>query len=158
MRRINFSWRYALIIAGIVVLILMVMDFNRRVAGLRRLSEQREAVSAQLAGMQQTEAYLSTQVVYATSEAAVVEWAYQSGKMARPGDIPIVPIAPMDSTPMPLPTPVVVNARVPNWQVWLWLFFDPPADKQGRPPATRQVQPSAPTPSAMVTPAATTVP
>ncbi|MCI0519237.1 MAG: hypothetical protein L0Z70_03165 [Chloroflexi bacterium] len=159
MRQINFSWRYALIIAGIAVLFLMVMDFNRRVAGLRRLTEQKGEVAAQLAGMQQTEAYLSTQVVYATSEAAVVEWAYQSGKMVRPGDAPIVPIAPSDATPMPLPTPAVVNARVSNWQVWLWLFFDPPADKQGRPPATRRAESAAATPTVQITPAsATTVP
>lgn len=120
----NFSWKYALIIIGLVVLASLGVDFNRRMVRLRQLSEQKERVAAQLEGLKRTQRYLETQIAYATSEAAVVRWAYEEGKMVRPGDNPIVPLPPADSTPVPTPTPVETMQAVRNWQVWLWLFVD----------------------------------
>jgi len=124
MKRPNFSVRHALIIAGVAILALLVMDFNSRVGDLRRQSAQKQRVSAELAGQEQTQAVLQTQIAYATSEAAVVEWAYNEGNLVRPGDNPVVPLAPQGSTPVPTPRPVVTPERVSNLEVWLWLFFD----------------------------------
>ncbi len=124
MKRLNFSWKYALIITGVVVLAFLVMDFNTRMAALRRLTLEKETVAAQLAGLQMTQTRLQTAIAYATSEAAVEDWAYEDGNLVRPGDNPIVPVGPGDSTPAPAPTPVVVTAQVSNWQMWLWLFVD----------------------------------
>ena len=125
MKRPGFSWKYALIIIGLFVLAYLVMDFNHRMAALRRLSTQKEAVSEQLAGQKQTQVYLQTQIAYATSDAAVEQWAYEEGEMVRPGDNPVVPLPPAGGTPAPTPTPVVVATPVANWQFWLWLFVDP---------------------------------
>ncbi len=126
----NFSWKYALIIIGLVVLASLGVDFNRRMVRLRQLSEQKERVAAQLEGLKQTQTYLETQIAYATSEAAVVRWAYEEGKMIRPGDNPIVPLPPANSTPQPTATPVVTPPVVSNWQVWLWLFMDVKPDSR----------------------------
>jgi len=79
MKRPSFSWKYALIIIGLFVLAYLVMDFNNRMAALRRLSAQKEDVTQQLAGQKQTEAYLQTQIAYATSDASVEQWAYEEG-------------------------------------------------------------------------------
>ncbi|HSF83595.1 MAG TPA: hypothetical protein VLA49_20345 [Anaerolineales bacterium] len=124
MRRLNFSLKHALIIAGVALLALLVMDFNSRVSDLRQQSAQKQQVSAELEGQQQTQVYLQTQIAYATSEAAVVEWAYDEGNLIRPGDNPVVPVPPAGSTPIPTPRPVVTPERVSNLDVWLWLFFD----------------------------------
>src|SRR5574341_2238653 len=125
MKRPGFSWKYALIIIGLFVLAYLVMDFNNRMAALRRLSTQKEGVTQQLAGQYQTQAYLQTQISYATSDASVEQWAYEEGDMVRSGDIPVVPLAPASGTPVPTPTRVVAATQAANWQFWLWLFVDP---------------------------------
>lgn len=114
-----------MIIVGMFVLAYLVMDFNNRMASLRRLSAQKEGVTQQLAGQVQTQAYLQTQIAYATSDAAVEQWAYEEGDMVRSGDIPVVPLPPSVGTPVPTPTRVVVVTPAANWQFWMWLFVDP---------------------------------
>ncbi len=108
----NFSWKYAVLIVGLVVIAYLVMNFNSRIANLRRLSVQREAVAARLEGLESTQALLQTQIARATSEAAVIEWAYQEGNLVRPGDNPVVPVPPEGSTPVPTPTPAVPRPQV----------------------------------------------
>jgi cell division protein FtsB len=124
MKRVNFSWKYAVLIIGLIVIAYLVMNFNNRIANLRRLSIQREAVAARLEGLKSTNAILQTQIARATSEAAVIEWAYQEGNLVRPGDNPVVPVPPEGSTPVPTPTPAVPRPQVKPWQMWMWLFVD----------------------------------
>jgi len=124
MRRPVFNWKYGLLTIGLIVLAYMVMNFNSRIADLRRLSVQREMVAARLEGLEQTRTSLETQIADATSEAAVIEWAYQEGSLVRPGDNPVVPLAPAGGTPMPTPRPVIQRPIIANWQMWIWLFVD----------------------------------
>ena len=124
MKRPAFSWRYALIILGLVVAAYLIMDFNNRTTALRRLTAQKEVVAAQLQGQKATEVFLQTQIAYATSDQAVMDWAYEEGSMVREGDVPVVPVAPIGSTPVPTLTAAVVSTPVPNWQFWVWLFVD----------------------------------
>ena len=42
----NSGWRYALLVLGLALLAVMVMDFNRRTADLRRLTTEKEAGGA----------------------------------------------------------------------------------------------------------------
>ncbi len=125
MKRLRFSWRYALIIAGAVLVTYLVMDFNSRMADLQRLSSRRDEVAVQATQKVSTQVALQTQIAYATSEAAVAEWAYQEGQMIRPGDVAIVPMPAAASTSQAVPLAPVERVRVDNWQVWLWLFVDP---------------------------------
>jgi hypothetical protein len=46
--------------------------------------------------------------------------------LVRPGDIPVIPVEPVGSTPVPTPIQTVEQPVVSNWQMWLWLFFDEP--------------------------------
>ena len=113
-------------VVGFAVLVLLVMDFNSRMAELRRLTAEKEDVSARVTSMVETQQSLQTQVAYATSDAAVYYWAYNFQHMGREGDVLVVPIQPEGSTPQPTPTPAVTPEVIQNWQVWLSLFVDQP--------------------------------
>jgi cell division protein FtsB len=118
------SWKYVLSALGIVILVLLIMDFNSRMAELRRLTSEKEVVGAQATQLVQTNVYLETQIAYATSERAVEEWAREKQHMQKPGDNPVVPLAPTNSTPVPTATPAVTPKVVENWDLWMGLFFD----------------------------------
>jgi hypothetical protein len=119
------GWRYILIVVGLVVLVLLIMDFNSRMEEWRRLTVQKEQVSAQATSLAATNAYLEGQIAYATSEAGVMEWAYQDGHWVRAEDFLVVPLSPDGSgVATPAPAPIVVREPVENWQLWLSLFFD----------------------------------
>ena len=124
MRRLKFNWKYALIIVGVVVLAVLVMDFNSRMSDMRRLSQRRDEVAEEYGVLERTKASLETQIAHATSDDAVVQWAYEDGNMIREGDNPVVPLAPGESTPVPTPTPQVTYTQVSNWQMWLALFVE----------------------------------
>ena len=59
---------------GILILVLMVMDFNARLEDLKRLQKQAGVVSVQVTQVAQTQLALQTQVAYAGSDQAVQEW------------------------------------------------------------------------------------
>jgi hypothetical protein len=120
------GWKPVLILAGFAVLVLLVMDFNNRMAELRRLTAEKEVVSARVTSLVETQISLETQVAYATSEAAVYYWAYNFEHLGKEGDVLVVPIQPEGSLPQPTPTPVVTPQVIQNWQVWLSLFSDQP--------------------------------
>ncbi len=120
------GWRPVLIVVGFAVLVLLVMDFNSRMAELRRLTAEKDDVSARVTSLVETQVALQTQVAYATSDAAVYYWAYNFEHMGRAGDVLVVPIQPEGNLPQPTPTPAVTPEVIQNWQVWLSLFVDQP--------------------------------
>jgi hypothetical protein len=121
------GWRPILIFGGFAVLILLVVDFNSRMAELRRLTAEKEDVSARVTSLVETQQSLETQVAYATSDAAVYYWAYNYQHMGREGDVLVVPIQPEGSLPQPTPTPAITPQVIQNWQVWASLFVDQPS-------------------------------
>jgi len=134
MKRIKFSWTYAILIIGVVVLAYLVMDFNNRMAALRNLTAEKEVVAAELGSLEKTQAALVTQMAFATSEAAVEKWAYEEGHMVQPGDNPVIPVPAAGSTPVPTPMPASNTTTVSNWQMWLWLFVDPKSGQRASSP------------------------
>jgi len=126
MKNFGKGWRPAILVLGFAVLVLLVMDFNNRMAELRRLTAEKERVSARVTSLVETQLSLETQVAYATSEAAVFYWAYNYEHLGRQGDVIVVPIQQEGSAPQPTPTPVVTLEVIQNWQVWLSLFLDQP--------------------------------
>jgi|YelNatPaOPRAMG01_1025707.scaffolds.fasta_scaffold24135_2 cell division protein FtsB len=111
------------LIGAVVVLVLLMMDFNNRMGNYLRLREQEQTVGTQIGELMATEQALKTQIAYATSDVAVEQWAREQGRLIQPGDVPIVPLSPPGSTS---PTPAVLAPTpqpVSNWQVWQALFF-----------------------------------
>jgi cell division protein FtsB len=118
------SWKYILSVLGFVILVLLVMDFNSRMAELNRLTAEKKIIGAQATQLVQTNVFLQTQIAYATSQPAVEEWARKNQHMVQEGDYPIVPMAPANSTPIPTVAPVVTPKIIDNWDVWMSLLFD----------------------------------
>jgi cell division protein FtsB len=123
MQRPKQPWIYLIVVTAFAVLVFMVMDFNGRVANLRRLTEEKEKVVAEKNSLMLTQSALEEQIIYATSPAAVENWAYEKGHMVRPGDVPVVPLQAVEVTP----TPIVIQESTPepvsNWDAWRELFF-----------------------------------
>ncbi len=111
------------IFIGILVLILMVMDFNARLETLNLLRREQAAVSAHATEAMQTQAALQTQVAYASSDEVVNEWARVEGHYAQSGDQPVVPVGIPGEAPAVLESPTPDPTPMPNWQVWWDLFF-----------------------------------
>lgn len=123
MFRINLKLRQILSIIVIVIVFLLMMDLNTRLSELFRLSGQLNRIQTQVVNLQNTEQSLRKQLSYATSDAAVEEWARGDSHMAQPGDVMIVPVAPPGFTPTPIVRPTPTPLVVENWQVWKALFL-----------------------------------
>lgn len=123
MSRLRINFRRALIFAGIIVLILMIVDFNRRVEVLNTLNKQAVVRREQATQAVQTQLALQTQVAFAGSTEAVDEWARTEGHYVQDGDHPVVPVGQPGSEPIVSTEPTPVPTPVPNWQVWWDLFF-----------------------------------
>jgi hypothetical protein len=111
------------VFAGILFLILVIIDFNSRLDDLNRLQKQDGILQTQATQGIQTQTALQVQATYAASDQAVQDWARQEGGYSQPGDQIALPVgsaggAPaQQSQPTPSPTPQ------PNWQTWWNLFF-----------------------------------
>lgn len=124
MKRTWLGWKYALLVIGLVVLTLLVMDFNNRMAGLRRLSDKREDVAIEGTDLMHTQVYLETQIAFATSEAAVNEWAYEEGHMVREGENLVIPLEYPGFTPKVTIIPTATPEPESNLQIWFSLFLE----------------------------------
>jgi len=115
--------RNIILVLILVIAAFLVMDFNNRMAGLKHLEAEKEVVQEQLNSRLSTKSALTTQIAYANSDMAVIDWAYQN-HMAREGDIPVVPIQVNQATPTATPRLLVTPTETNNFQEWLNLFFD----------------------------------
>ncbi len=118
----KFKWRTVFIIIGLVVAVVLLIDFNRRMEEYNRLSTNLKAVQEQGTEIMETQVALVTQVAYATSDAAVEQWAYEN-KWVRVGEHPVDVVPSGNVTPTPAATPVSQPTNPPNWRIWWELFF-----------------------------------
>ena len=123
MSTLPINVRRVFIAAGILVLVLMVIDFNRRIETMNTLNKQAAEVQVQATQAMQTQIALQTQVAYAGSTAAVEDWARSEGHYVQEGDQPVVPIGQPGSQPLQSTQPTPVPTPLPNWQLWWNLFF-----------------------------------
>lgn len=108
---------------GILVLVFIVLEFNRRLEELNMLNRQNELIQTQATQAIQTQLALQTQVAYAGSDAAVEEWARTDGHYVQEGDLPVVPVGQPGNPPIEASTPTPVPTQPANWEVWWDLFF-----------------------------------
>lgn len=116
------KWRNVLIVIGIFLAVILLVDFNRRMGELNRLTDQLKVVQSEATAVVQTQTALASQVAYATSDAAVAAWAYNN-KMVRPGEHPVGVVPGGDITPTPSSTAAQQDQNPPNWRIWWELFF-----------------------------------
>ncbi len=115
--------RRVLVLIGILGLVFIVLEFNRRLEELNLLNKQNQIVQTQATQAIQTQAALQTQVAFAGSDAAVDQWARTDGHYIKDGDLPVVPVGEPGAAPVEAPTPTPVPTQPANWQVWWRLFF-----------------------------------
>jgi cell division protein FtsB len=119
----KLKWRNILFIFGMFVLVILLMDFSRRMDKLVELTKQYESVRAEATAVMQTQASLLAQVTYSSSEDSVEEWAYQDGKWVRPGEKLVEIIPSGDATPTPGSSDPQLDENPPKWRIWWELFF-----------------------------------
>jgi hypothetical protein len=123
MSNIPLPVRRVAAIIGILLLVFIVLEFNRRVEQLKTLDDQYTLMQMQATQEIQTQAALNTQVAYAGSNAAVEEWARVDGHYVQDGDLPVVPIGQPGAPPIEVNTPVPTPPPMQKWEVWYQLFF-----------------------------------
>ncbi len=115
--------RRVIVFAGILILMLMVIDFNARLEELNLLRRHEQVVSTQATQVVQTQVALQTQVAYAGSDQAVQDWARGEGHYVLPGDQLVIPVGEGGTPPSPSAVTSLPPTPIPNWQVWWNLFF-----------------------------------
>jgi hypothetical protein len=123
MTNLPINLRRVVIAIGILVLVFIVLEFNRRLEELNMLNAQRTLVQMQATQAVQTQLALQTQVAYAGSSAAVEEWARTDGHYIQDGDLPVVPLGQPGAPPIEASTPTPIPTQPTNWEVWWDLFF-----------------------------------
>jgi hypothetical protein len=118
-----FNMRRVAVFAGVIVLILIMVELNSRLEELNRLNDQLDQVRVAATHSVQTQVALQTQLAYAGSTQAVEEWARTEGHYMQEGDQPVVPIGQPGSDPIVITTPTPIPTPMENWQVWWGLFF-----------------------------------
>ncbi len=111
-----------LALVGVGVGLLIAFNLNRQLAESQRLRDAADVAATEAAQLRAENAALQTQVAYATTDAAVIEWAHENGKLVQPGEVLVVPVIPT-AGPTPAPPPPALPPPPPNWQLWWNLFF-----------------------------------
>jgi cell division protein FtsB len=112
-----------IVIALVIVVVMLLMDFNQRMVLLTKMRSQEKELDQEYSQLQSTRAALETQIAYANSDLAVEQWAREEAGMIQDGDIPIVLLPPSNPIPTPTPQKAVIVDKVENWQIWQELFF-----------------------------------
>ncbi|MBV6396064.1 MAG: hypothetical protein HFACDABA_01652 [Anaerolineales bacterium] len=123
MKSFSIQWRRVGILIGVGILVLVIVDLNARIEGLKRLNKEADTVRAQATQSMQTQMALQTQIAYANSDAAVEDYARPEGHMIQEGDIPVVPLGNANATATPQVTPPPASTPMSNWEIWWMLFF-----------------------------------
>jgi len=123
MPKIPFDWRRIALIAGVLFLILLLVDFNSRLENLNRLNNQVIIVRAEANNAELTQVMLQTQVAYASLDQTVEENARKENRMKKEGDKVFVVIGVQGELIIATPTPTPFPTPKPNWQLWQDLFF-----------------------------------
>ncbi|MBN2119032.1 MAG: hypothetical protein JW730_20860 [Anaerolineales bacterium] len=123
MLNIPINLRRVLVMIGILGLVFIVLEFNRRLEELNLLNRQNQIVQTQATQAIQTQSALQTRVAYAGSDAAVEEWARTDGHYIQDGDLPVVPVGQAGAAPIEEDRPAPAAAPPANWEIWWDLFF-----------------------------------
>ena len=123
------KWKTVLFVMGMFLIVVLLMDFSRRLEKMDRLATELESVQAEATAVMETQVGLITQIAFATSDEAVEKWAYEDGKWIKPGE-KLVEIIPAGDPIQP--TEVVSTTEtsiLPNWRIWWDLFFGMSVEK-----------------------------
>ncbi len=118
----KIKWRNVLIVLGLVLAVFLLVDFNRRMVQLDRLTTELKTDQVEATMVVQTQTSLASAVAYATSGGAVEQWAYENG-MVRPSEYPVGVLPGTGGTSTPVFTQTPASEKIPIWRIWWELFF-----------------------------------
>jgi cell division protein FtsB len=122
-RKIPLEKRQIILTGVIILFIVLIADLNSRLMELDRLNSERDRVATQYYWVTSTEAVLKTQIAFASSDAAVEQWAREEGHMAKEGDVVIVPMVEKGATQQPQVQPTATPRVVQEIDAWRAIFF-----------------------------------
>lgn len=122
MQKFRLNWKQFAAIGGFIILFFLLMDFNSRINELNRLNTQLSKMETDVSASRSTESALQEQIQYATSEAAVNEYARNNG-LVREGEKLVIPLGNATPAPESLIEPTQAPAKVTNLEIWWALFF-----------------------------------
>ena len=105
------------------MVVILLMDFSRRMEELDGLTEQLASVQAEATAVWQTQVSLFTQVAFSSSDEAVERWAYEDGKWVRPGEKLVEIVSEESATPVSNDALPSSPTEQPKWRIWWELFF-----------------------------------
>ena len=118
-----FQDKRIIVIAVIIVLVILFLDFNQRMILLSKLRGQERQLTQEYSQLVATANALKTEIANADSDQVVEKWAREEAGMIQEGDIPIV-LLPPSKTLVPTPTTEsVIVDKVETWEIWQELFF-----------------------------------
>jgi cell division protein FtsB len=123
MNRIHIDWRRVALVAGVLFLVVLIVDFNARLEELDRLNRQVEITRLEATQAGSTKIAYETQIAKATSGLIIEEEARSNAGMIQEGDHPVVVLGDGSETPLEIPEPSPVPTPKPNWQLWWDLYF-----------------------------------
>jgi len=127
LRRVDTLFKRVLLGGGIALLLLVLFGFSQRIAEYSRLNAQLERESGRITELAATEEHLLYEIGFATSQAAVEQWAREEARWAREGDFPIIPLPPPNYTPEAQSDEETASSSSSTWDLWMnWLFYDGP--------------------------------
>jgi len=128
MKQLFSSGRFVIALIIIVILVMVVLGLNTRVAELRTMAEEVAIYEERVWALEHTKMALETQIAYATSDPPVVKWAMEDMRWVRPetGEKLIIPRVDPNATPIPeiIETAPTETVSFENWHFWMALFFD----------------------------------
>ena len=107
----------------IVVLVVLMMDFNNRMSNMIQLNQMESILETKLSGLEATRLVVEDQIAYATSDRALEEWAREKDRLIAEGDHPIILMPPSDYTPGPTAAPKTETVILTRLEIWKELLF-----------------------------------
>ena len=123
MRRLGGTFKKAAYAIGILILVVIVVNFQQRISEMNHLESQLKLIQSQGTAVMHTQESLLTQVAFTTSDEAVRQWAYSEGRWILENETPIILLPAGNVTVTPEDGELQHPTEVENWRVWLELFF-----------------------------------
>lgn len=123
MNRFGNSLKKFAYAVGILLLVLIIVNFQQRISEMNHLESQLKLIQAQGTAVMKTQESLLTQVAYATSDEAVKQWAYSEGRWYLENETPIIILPAGNASPTQKTVEQTPPTAVENWRVWWELFF-----------------------------------
>jgi cell division protein FtsB len=112
-----------LIVMAVAVAIYLLVDFGQQVQVSNERREELERIQQQIAVAEEQQARLEEELVYVQSGEIVEAWARQNG-FAKPGEIPVVVVAPPgDNDPLTESDSEALTRPGSFRETWWSLFF-----------------------------------